>query len=51
MTVIGILAKANVRDYEQLRDFFFDRLNCLLDDSVRSVGFTAKGILLFWDAE
>ena len=51
MTVIGVLAAADIRDHEHVRVDRLDLADRLLDDAVRIVGAGREVVLLGRDAE
>ena len=51
VTMAHIFAKADVRDYHQLRTFRLDRTNRFLDDAMFSVGAASLFVFLFGNTE
>ena len=49
MTMVGVFAQAHIRHHNHFREFFFDRSNRLLDNSIFREILQPDRILLFGD--
>jgi len=51
MTVVGVLAQADVGDHHQIGHLVFDGFYSSLHDAVFGIGLRAQSILALWDTE